>query len=106
MDAKPLLARLLESRKASLRGAAAAALLRLGWGVGLGSLTTTAISVLEHLCGVSLGDEELLSLPKLASRQASHKEASLHRTHCVHRVSRISSETLQALPDHRQKGDN
>ena len=44
MDAKPLLARLLESRKASLRGAAAAALLRLGWGVGLGSLTTTAIS--------------------------------------------------------------
>ena len=53
----PVLSRLLESRRPALRGAAAAALLRLGWGVGLGHLTTTALAVLEMMAGVPLGDE-------------------------------------------------
>lgn len=54
--AEPVLARLLESKRAALRGAAAAALLLLGWGVGLGHLTTTALAVLQSMAGVPLGE--------------------------------------------------
>ena len=53
-QAQPLLAQLLESSQP--RAAAAAALLRLGWGVGLGQLSAAAHQMLEQMAGVALGN--------------------------------------------------
>ena len=55
-EAQPLLAKLLESSQPRVRAAAAAALLRLGWGVGLGQLSAAAHQMLEQMAGVALGN--------------------------------------------------
>jgi len=45
---------MLECPHSRVRAAAAVALLRLGWGVGLGALSSAALHVLEHMVGVPL----------------------------------------------------
>ena len=57
LRAKSLLSRLLESRHVRVRAAAAATILRVGWGVGLGQLSSVALDLLEQMCGVTLGEE-------------------------------------------------
>ena len=56
LRAKPLLTRLLECRHVRVRAAAAATILRIGWGVGLGQVSSVALSLLEQMCGVTLGE--------------------------------------------------
>ena len=58
---------MLECPHSRVRAAAAVALLRLGWGVGLGALSFAALHVLEHMVGVPLRGGVMPTLPDGAS---------------------------------------
>ena len=51
-----------------MRAAAAVALIRLGWGLGLGSLSLVALYMLEEIVGVPLGERAAGLAPQLSVR--------------------------------------
>ena len=53
--ARPALTLFMESSSSRVRAAAAATLIRLGWGIGLGSVSEVAQAILEQTLGVPLG---------------------------------------------------
>ena len=68
-QAVPVLARLLGCVRCSrVRAAAAVALLRLGWGVGLGGLSSAALGILEGMMGVPTHSAHLAQDPVLGAR--------------------------------------
>lgn len=55
-SARSTITRFLESESSRVRAAAAVTLIRLGWGVGLGSISQVALAILEQMASVPLGE--------------------------------------------------
>ena len=103
-EAQPLLAQLLESSQPRVRAAAAAALLRLGWGVGLGQLSAAAHQMLEQMAGVALGNYKPAPRSDAHSRYAAAPGAALGGAAAVDAL-RAEVEAAQAEWERRIDDD-
>ena len=75
-EATPALERLLGSAHPAPRAAAAAALLSLGWGIGMGHVSSGAAKVLESMLGGHLQASKARSLRQLSMRPTLTQDAS------------------------------
>lgn len=78
---------LLSNEEPTVRAAAATAILAMGWGLGLGHISSAAQDVLEHMLGFSLA----------GARARHHGWTSKSRVTCLRRAS--SSRSMVVAPE-------